>query len=84
MKVEDFTKKDLIFAKENLRILSGLYGILRPCDLIKPHRLEMGTRLQNNRGKNLYDFWGNSIASGNFFCYPRSLCFDANHTHGSF
>ena len=62
MKVEDFTKKDLIFAKENLRILSGLYGILRPCDLIKPHRLEMGTTLKNTRGNNLYQWWGPKIA----------------------
>merc|ERR1711991_310332 len=43
IKVEDLTEEDLVFAQDNLRILSGLYGILRPFDLIKPHRLEMGT-----------------------------------------
>ena len=62
LKVEDLTKKDLLFAQDNLRILSGLYGILRPFDLIKPHRLEMGTALKNARGDNLYQWWGSKIA----------------------
>ena len=62
LKVEDFTEKDLLFAQDNLRILSGLYGILRPFDLIKPHRLEMGTALKNTRGDNLYQWWGPKIA----------------------
>ena len=57
----DFTKKELRFAQENLRILSGLYGLLRPLDLIQPYRLEMGTRLTNPRGDNLYQFWGSRI-----------------------
>ena len=48
---------DLAFAQDHLRILSGLYGILRPLDLIQPYRLEMGTRLANPRGKDLYAFW---------------------------
>ena len=52
LSVEDFTEKDLLFAQDNLRILSGLYGVLRPFDLIKPHRLEMGTALKNSRGEN--------------------------------
>ena len=52
---------DLDFAQHHLRILSGLYGLLRPLDLIAPYRLEMGTRLANMRGKNLYDFWGERI-----------------------
>lgn len=53
---------DLKFAQDNLRILSGLYGLLRPMDKIQPYRLEMGTRLKNPRGKNLYEFWGTKIA----------------------
>ena len=47
--------------QKNLRILSGFYGLLRPFDKILPYRLEMGTKLQNSRGKNLYEFWGNKI-----------------------
>lgn len=53
---------DLDFAQDNLRMLSGLYGVLRPLDLIAPYRLEMGTRLENPQGKNLYEFWGNKIS----------------------
>ncbi|TNF98734.1 MAG: peroxide stress protein YaaA [Gammaproteobacteria bacterium] len=53
--------KDLNFAQKHLRILSGLYGVLRPLDLMQAYRLEMGTRLENERGKNLYEFWGNRI-----------------------
>ena len=49
-------------AQSRLRILSGLYGLLRPTDGIEPHRLEMGSRLKNPRGKNLYDWWGPQIA----------------------
>ena len=52
---------DIHFAQSHLRILSGLYGLLRPLDLIQAYRLEMGTRLANPRGKNLYDFWGDTI-----------------------
>lgn len=54
---EDFTKSDYQYAQEHLRILSGLYGILKPLDRIQPYRLEMGTTLKNPRGKNLYEFW---------------------------
>jgi uncharacterized protein len=54
-----FTLDDWAFAGEHLAILSGLYGFLRPLDLIQPHRLEMGTRLATERGTNLYGFWGN-------------------------
>src|SRR5690606_4601643 len=46
----------------HLRILSGLYGLLRPLDLIQPYRLEMGTRLPNARGKDLYAFWGDRLS----------------------
>lgn len=52
---------DLEFAQQHLRILSGLYGLLAPLDLIQPYRLEMGTRLANPRGKDLYEFWGGRI-----------------------
>ena len=51
-------------AQTHLRILSGLYGLLRPLDLIQPYRLEMGTRLKNEAGKDLYDFWGTKISDG--------------------
>ncbi len=53
---------DLRWAQDHLRILSGLYGVLRPLDLIQPYRLEMGTRLKNPRGANLYAFWGDKPA----------------------
>lgn len=52
-----FSDQDNAFAQDHLRILSGLYGLLRPLDLIQPYRLEMGTRLANSAGKNLYAFW---------------------------
>ena len=51
----------LAFAQDHVRILSGLYGVLRPFDLIHPHRLEMGTRLETAKGKDLYAFWGDSV-----------------------
>ncbi len=53
----------LAFAQGHLRMLSGLYGVLRPLDLMQPYRLEMGTRLQNPRGSNLYQFWGEIITA---------------------
>jgi cytoplasmic iron level regulating protein YaaA (DUF328/UPF0246 family) len=55
-------KPGLAFAQKRLRILSGLYGLLRPLDLIQPYRLEMGTRLKTRRGASLYDFWGPRIS----------------------
>ncbi len=58
-----FNKKQLQFAQKHLRILSGLYGLLRPMDLMAPYRLEMGTRYANDRGKDLYAFWGETITS---------------------
>ncbi|MCW8928993.1 MAG: peroxide stress protein YaaA [Gammaproteobacteria bacterium] len=61
MNIESFSDEDLSFTQDHLRILSGLYGLLRPLDLMQPYRLEMGTRLENQRGKNLYEFWGNQI-----------------------
>ena len=56
-----FAKKDFNFAQKHFRILSGLYGILRPLDLMQPYRLEMGTKFENTRGKDLYAFWGEKI-----------------------
>lgn len=56
-----FSQEDLDFAQGHLRILSGLYGLLRPLDLMQPYRLEMGTKLDTHRGKNLYEFWGSTI-----------------------
>ncbi|PHN01209.1 peroxide stress protein YaaA [Flavilitoribacter nigricans] len=61
MQADTFTREDLDFAQEHLRILSGLYGLLRPMDLIRAYRLEMGTRLRTGRRKNLYEFWGDKI-----------------------
>ncbi len=55
------SKDDLVYAQDHVHILSGLYGLLRPLDLIQPYRLEMGTRLSTDRGDNLYDFWGSQI-----------------------
>lgn len=56
------SEADLGWAQDHLRILSGFYGLLRPLDLMQPYRLEMGTKLSNTRGKNLYAFWGNRLA----------------------
>ena len=58
---DEYTKADLKYAQEHLRILSGLYGALRPMDLIQPYRLEMKTKLGTPRGDNLYQFWGDQI-----------------------
>jgi cytoplasmic iron level regulating protein YaaA (DUF328/UPF0246 family) len=59
--VEEYGPEDLAFAQTHLRMLSGLYGCLRPLDLIQPYRLEMKTRLKNPRGDNLYQFWGDRL-----------------------
>lgn len=56
------TPEELNYLSGHLRILSGLYGLLRPLDLIQPYRLEMGTRLNNEAGSNLYAFWGNTLS----------------------
>ena len=58
---QDFNDADLDVAQQHIRTLSGLYGLLRPLDLLQPYRLEMGTKLANSRGKDLYAFWGNII-----------------------
>jgi cytoplasmic iron level regulating protein YaaA (DUF328/UPF0246 family) len=64
LSADSFKEKDFKFAQKHLRILSGLYGLLRPLDLMQAYRLEMGTRLQTDRGKNLYEFWGSRITDG--------------------
>jgi len=61
LKAETLTNIELDFAQENLRILSGLYGLLKPKDLIYPYRLEMGTKLETKSGNNLYKFWENRL-----------------------
>lgn len=58
---ESFGERDFTEANKTVRILSGLYGVLRPLDLIQPYRLEMGTKLATDRGDRLYDFWGDTI-----------------------
>ncbi len=58
---ESFNAQEFKFAQKHLRILSGLYGLLRPLDLIQPYRLEMGVRFANQRGDNLYQFWGEQL-----------------------
>jgi cytoplasmic iron level regulating protein YaaA (DUF328/UPF0246 family) len=58
-----FDERDYTHAQKTLRILSGLYGVLRPLDLIQPYRLEMGTRLPTPRGRDLYSFWGDEITA---------------------
>ncbi len=57
----DLDERDIEYAQQHLRILSGLYGVLRPLDLMQAYRLEMGTKLTTERGKTLYAFWGDSI-----------------------
>lgn len=61
LQVEQFRAKDIKQAQKQLRILSGLYGLLRPLDMIQPYRLEMGTALANPAGRDLYAFWGDTI-----------------------
>lgn len=61
MELSEWKAPDFTLAQKQIRILSGLYGVLRPLDLMQPYRLEMGTKLANIRGKNLYEFWGEAI-----------------------
>jgi len=61
MEADTFSDDDFQFAQKHLRILSGLYGVLRPLDLIQPYRLEMGCKLSGDHGKDLYAFWGDRI-----------------------
>ena len=64
LEAESFNDNDLKFAQRHLRILSGLYGLLRPLDAIQPYRLEMGTKLNTSKGQNLYDYWGTKLTTG--------------------
>lgn len=61
LRAEDFGKEEQSFANDSIRILCGLYGVLRPYDAIRPYRLEMGVKLPTAKGKTLYDFWGDAI-----------------------
>ncbi len=61
MNIESFDAQQLAFTQDHLRILSGLYGLLRPLDLMQPYRLEMGTKLKTSKGNNLYQYWGSTI-----------------------
>lgn len=63
LSVNDFTKDDLLFAQNHLRILSGLYGALRPLDLMQEYRLEMGTKIDVKTSKNLYEYWQKEITN---------------------
>ena len=63
LRARELDKKGLAWAQDHVRILSGLYGVLRPLDAIQPYRLEMGTRLKTKRGQSLYDFWGDRISA---------------------
>lgn len=72
LRAEDFSDEQLKFAQKHLRILSGLYGVLRPLDIIQPYRLEMGIKLKNSKGKDLYEYWRNKLTS----CFNEEL---ANH-----
>ena len=61
LEANSLTKREINYAQKHLGILSGLYGLLKPLDLIYPYRLEMGTKMQTKKGKNLYEFWGSKI-----------------------
>jgi cytoplasmic iron level regulating protein YaaA (DUF328/UPF0246 family) len=62
LNIKQFDEESMQFAQNHLKIISGLYGVLRPLDIIQPYRLEMGTKLKTDKGNNLYDFWGDKIA----------------------
>jgi len=62
LQAETFSEEDFQFAQDHLRILSGLYGVLKPLDLMQAYRLEMGIKVTNAKGKTLYDFWQDKIA----------------------
>lgn len=72
LEAETLSDDDMDFAQDHLGILSGLYGLLRPLDLMQPYRLEMGKKLKNPRGEDLYDFWGDIITRA---------CNDATKSH---
>jgi len=63
LEADTLSKENILFSNKHLKFLSGLYGILSPLDLVQPYRLEMGSKLINKKGKNLYEFWGNDITT---------------------
>ena len=63
MELAEWSAEDFARAQKQVRILSGLYGVLRPLDQMQAYRLEMGTKFANERGKNLYEFWGSKVTS---------------------
>ena len=63
LQADEFSEEDFAFAQDHLRILSGLYGVLKPLDLMQAYRLEMGIKVVNQRGNTLYDFWQDKIAT---------------------
>lgn len=63
LEAESLSDEDIHYAQTHLRMLSGLYGLLKPLDLMQPYRLEMGTKLANSRGSNLYQFWGDIVTN---------------------
>ncbi len=69
---ESLSEEDITYAQDHLLMLSGLYGALRPKDLMQPYRLEMGTKLANDKGEDLYDFWGGDVSA---------LCNEASKGH---
>ena len=74
--VKSYEEHDFKMAQKNVRILSGLHGILKPLDLIRPYRLEMGTRLKIGRANNLYEFWGNKLRT----TIEKDLAFEKDKT----
>ena len=61
LNVENFSAQNVHYAQDHLCVFSGLYGVLRPLDLMQPYRLEMGTKLENSAGKNLYEYWSETV-----------------------
>ena len=70
LKAAQFSQDELVFAQDNLRIISGLYGLLKPLDLVFPYRLEMGTTIQTKNGKNLYETHKDSNKRSRSFLLP--------------
>ena len=62
LRADKFSEDEMSFAQDNLRIISGLYGLLKPLDLVFPYRLEMGTKMKTKAGKNLYKFWSDKLS----------------------
>ncbi len=72
LEAKSFSARDINYASKHLRILSGLYGVLKPLDLIQPYRLEMGTPLATSKGNDLYSFWGQKLTQA----LNRDLAFE--------